>query len=283
MRCCGRKGKIEMNGSRIRFPNVAVALLAAGGAVMAAGLNTDVALTPPEGGTIIRVQWRQSETVDDPTPLGRHVEMGVVPITLVHGLTANLTLLGTLPVIRRKVRFGSGAGDDASGVGDLGVLVKYRFFQDDQPGRTTRWAALVGAELPSYDDRLSSESFDPIVGVVWTRQRPRWWLDADLVYKLNTAGGAAGEDQVRADTALSLRLWSGEGGTIGPWGLYAVGEINARFLTDGSRQVFVSPGIQWIMPRWILEAGLQLPIHQEVASPRLDAEETLVLSTRFQF
>ena len=33
--------------------------LAAGNAA-AAGLNTDVALTPPEGGTIVRVQWRGS-------------------------------------------------------------------------------------------------------------------------------------------------------------------------------------------------------------------------------
>ena len=74
-----------------------------------AGLNTAVALTPPNDGWILRVQWRYSRLFDDPTPLDREVHRSVQPITLVYGATEKLAILGTLPVIHQRTEFGSGA------------------------------------------------------------------------------------------------------------------------------------------------------------------------------
>ena len=72
-----------------------------------AGLNTDVALTPPSGGTIVRAQWRYSELSGDSTPLGRTVKLSIQPITVVYGLSENLAILGTVPVVHREVNFAS--------------------------------------------------------------------------------------------------------------------------------------------------------------------------------
>lgn len=260
-------------------------LVAAADRAGAGGPNTAVALTPPQGGTIVRVQWRYSELSGDDTPLNREVTLSMNPITIVHGFTENFSLLGTVPIVHREIDFGSGMmGDiDNTGVADIPVLAKYRFYQHDEPGVTTRWAAIGGVEIPSYDEPFSSESFDPIIGTVWTHQRLDWWLDWDALYKFNTGGGLDRDDELRGDVALSYRLFGGEGEEIGPWGLYAVGEFNARYITDGSTQVFGSPGLQFITPRWILEASVQLPVYQDMASPRLETDFTAVFSLRFQF
>ncbi|MFW6039000.1 MAG: hypothetical protein ACOC9P_00805 [bacterium] len=52
--------------------------------------------------------------------------------------------------------------------------------------------------------------------------------------------------------------------------LYAVGEVNVSYPTDGRGRVFGSPGIQ-------------LPIYQEMKVPRLETDFTTVLSVRIQF
>lgn len=251
--------------------------------VSAAGLNTDVALTPPEGGWIVRAQWRYTRQGDDPTGLGRKVDLSLQPLTAVYGVTADLALQATVPIAYRKIVFGSGAEQSDTGVGDIPLLAKYRFYQKDKPGVTTRWAAVGGLEIPTFDDAFSSKSFDLIIGTVWTHQERDWWIDWDILYKFNTAGGLDGDDELRGDVAASLRLFGGEGDTVGPWGLYAIAELNALYLTDGSVQVFGSPGIQLITPNVILEAGVQLPMHQDLAAPRLENDFTVVLSVRIQF
>lgn len=244
-----------------------------------AGLNTDVALTPPLGGTIIRVQWRYSRLFGD----DREVQRSVQPITAVYGATQNLAILGTVPIIYRKIEFDTGGSRTNAGVGDITLLGKYRFLQEDKPGRTTRWAVIGGAEVPTFDNDFSSESFDPIIGTVFTHQRLDWWIDWDVLYKFNTAGGAAGDDELRADVAYSHRLLGGESEVTGPWGLYAIAEVNTRYFTDGSAQAFASPGLQYITPNLILEAGVQLPIGQDLKSPRLETDYTVLMSLRLQF
>ncbi len=248
-----------------------------------APLNSNVALTPPKDGWIIRTQWRYSRLFDDPTPLDREVHQSLVPITLVYGATANLALQGTLRTIHREIDFGSGEERSDTGFGDIPLLAKFRFSQDDEPGKTTRWAAIGGLEVPTFDNDFSSESFDPIIGTVWTHQELDWEIDWDVVYKFNTAGGVAGDDELRADFAATYRLLGGESDVRGPWGLYAIGELNGKYFTDGSTQLFGSPGLQFITPNVILEAGVQLPIGQDLKAPRLETDFTVVLSFRIQF
>ncbi len=248
-----------------------------------AGLNTDVALSPPEGGTIFRLQWRYSKLSNDPTPMDRDVTLSINPLTIVHGLTADLAVLGTVPFVYREMEPAAGDDMEDADVGDIPLLFKYRFYQNDQLGVTTRWAVLGGVEFPSYDEDFSSESFDPIIGTVWTHQRRDWWVDWDVVYKFNTAGGPVGDDVLRGDTAASIRFLGGESEETGPWALYGIGELNALYITDGSTQMFLSPGIQFITPRWILEAGVQLPVHQDLKSSRLENDITTIFSLRTQF
>ena len=78
-------------------------------------------------------------------------------------------------------------------------------------------------------------------------------------------------------------MWAAESKISGEWGMYAIDEMNANYFTDGSIQVFGEPGIQWITPNVILEAGVQITMVQDLAAPRLERDFTVVLSVRVQF
>ena len=271
--------------SRVAFPLLVAGVVLVGlrSTALAAGLNTDVALTPPKGGTIVRAQARQVRLRNDPTALGREIDLYLGTATAVYGVSERLAVFGTLRLLRRDVDFAMGGGSGDTGFADIPLLVKYRFFQKDEPGVTTRWAVIGGLEIPTFDNVFSSDSVDPVIGMVWTHQERKWWIDWDLLYKFNTAGGLAGDDELRADVAYSLRLSYGATKKRVPWALYAVAEINARYLTDGSYEVLGSPGLQYITPRFIVEAGVQLPIGQDFQAPRLETGLVVVLSLRFQF
>ena len=90
-------------------------------------------------------------------------------------------------------------------------------------------------------------------------------------------------DEFFADVAWSHRIVGGEGADVEPWGLYGLLELNGRYITDGSVELFGSPGIQFITPDFIVEAGVQLPMVRSMKSPRLSTDYTVILSVRFQF
>jgi len=62
-----------------------------------------------------------------------------------------------------------------------------------------------------------------------------------------------------------------------------LGEVNAKLITDDNVQMSGPLGIQYITPKFILEAGVQLPILQDLASPRRETDFTVVLRLRIQF
>ena len=148
----------------------------------AGAINTDVALTPPKGGSIFRRQFVYSEA--DGRGDVPHVNTSTTKATYVYGFKENLAFFLTLPYVHRETdvfmsqrgRFERRDG----GVADFTLVGKYRFWQDDRrPGETLRLAALGGLNIRSGDSNFTSDSYDPMVGTVFTWQRERGWFDAD--------------------------------------------------------------------------------------------------------
>ncbi len=140
---------------------------------LAGPINTDVALTPPKGGSIFRLQYGYGES--DGSGDVQHVNTSIVRRTYVYGVTEKFALFLTSPFVHREVdivrpQLGRFEQRD-SGVADLTFLAKYRFWQDDRrPGETLRWAALGGLNIRSGDSDFTSDSYDPIIGTVFTWQ-----------------------------------------------------------------------------------------------------------------
>ena len=279
-----------MKPQQRRTPDHALLLMLA---AVAAGLcttaragpiNTDVAMTPRKGGSILRLQYIYGEAkgrgeIED-------IRTSRIKATYVFGLKSNLALFLTETYVNRKVeritpelkRF----EDTEDGFADLTFLVKYRFWQDDRrPGESLRWAVLGGLNIRSGDSKFTSDSYDPILGTVFTWPRDRGTLSTDLVYQFNTGGGKSRHDALRYDVAYSYRLTPVTYEPGHAWEINAVGELNGRYVTDGSHEIFLSPGLQFVTQQWIFETSIQLPVLQDLDGPETDYR--IVVGLRFQW
>lgn len=279
-----------MKPQQRRTPDHALLLMLA---AVAAGLcttaragpiNTDVAMTPRKGGSILRLQYIYGEVegkgeIED-------IRTSRIKATYVFGLKSNLALFLTETYVNRKVeritpelkRF----EDTEDGFADLTFLVKYRFWQDDRrPGESLRWAVLGGLNIRSGDSKFTSDSYDPILGTVFTWPRDRGTLSTDLVYQFNTGGGKSRHDALRYDVAYSYRLTPVTYEPGHAWEINAVGELNGRYVTDGSHEIFLSPGLQFVTQQWIFETSIQLPVLQDLDGPETDYR--IVVGLRFQW
>lgn len=247
-------------------------------------INTDVALTPYVGGNIFRLQYRYTERSGRGSVT--HVNASTVRGTYVHGYRDGLAFFLSMPYANRQVDINAADGsrfeDAHDGLGDITFLAKYRFWRDDSaPGKTMRWAVLGGLNVRSGDSDFSSDSYDPIAGTVFSLRSGRSKFDADLVYQLNTGTGDFGHDALRYDLSYGYRFLPAQFDSKRPWELVGVAELNGRYVTDGSHQIFLSPGIQFKTELWIFETSIQLPVVSEVTGPETDY--TLIFGFRFQW
>lgn len=206
----------------------------------------------------------------------------------VYGLKQDLALFLGVPYMNRQTDRVVGklgrieAAHD--GIGDLTFLIKYRFWQNDtRPRETFRLAAIGGLNVRSGDSDFSSDSYDPIVGAVFTWRRDRTLFDVDLIYQFNTGGGRFRHDQLRYDLVYSYQFAPAVYNPDYNYEWNAVAELNGRYTTDGSHEVFLSPGIQYVTERWAIEASIQLPVIQEMSGAGPQTDYRLVLGFRWHW
>ena len=249
-------------------------------------INSNVAFTPRKGGSILRLQYTYSEA--DVRADGRSIRASGVRATYVYGAREDLALFLSVPFVHREIDTRDSEGRllefRQDGLPDFTILAKYRFWQKDMgPTHTIRWAALAGLNVRSGDSDFTSNSYDPILGTVISWRRDRNHFDADLLYQFNTGGGRAGHDVLRYDLAYSFRLLPKVFRVDRPYALDAVAELNGRYSTDGSHEIYLSPGLQWQTERWVWEASVQIPIFQDLSDHAAESDYRVVLGLRFQW
>lgn len=276
-----------------------------------AAINTDIALAPAKGQTILRTQYSRTRKGDDPTDQNRSMTVDAVKQVVVHGITEATAGFLAVPYLDKDLRTASGGqrvSRQASGIGDLRLFLKQRLWRHDAPGATTRFALLGGLELPTGEHdasdglgrlppalRLGSGSVDPLAGVVFTRQTQWYEISQDLVYQVNTGhDDLQFGDVVQHDTGVWLRVWPAESPKwAAPRALHAVLELNGVWqakhrsggtLKDsGGYTLFLSPGIQYVTSRWLLEASVQVPVAESLNGNELGTDYNLVVGARTTF
>ena len=273
---------------------VLLALLSSGTAV-GQGINTNVALPVAQGEGIWRTQLRYVHATDDLSPMTRARSL-IAPQTLVFGFTSRLTAFATLPVLAR--RWTEVAGQIVSrdsALGDFRLLARYMLIADDYaPLSTRRVAILGGLKFPTGSNGFGTPSFDPIFGAVATWAAKRHELDADGLYTLGTRRhGFETGDRFRYDVAYRYRLWPARFGRR-PLQLNGLVELNGSWMggaredgrsvpDSGGHLLFLSPGVQLVATRWLLEASVQVPIAQDLRGAQPEADVVAVLSVRIPF
>lgn len=308
---------------RLRIPNrghiikrfapllIVLAALNTVGIAWSAPITFNTALPVYEGGWVLREQFVFSKNADDPTPANRDLEaVGGVSV-LGYGLTRDLALFGVLPYFDKDLDLkmgGQSINRGKQGFGDLTVFGRYTVYENNAPGRTFRIAPFLGVEAPTGKDdardalgRLpppvqpGSGSWDVLGGAVLTYQTLNFQIDSQLSYKANRkANGFEFGDVFKADASLQYRLWPRKLGSGVPAFLYGVLEANlvhadknrGSGTTDpnsGGTTLFLSPGLQYVTKKWIVEAGVQVPVAQNLHGTALKNDYVLTVGFRINF
>ncbi len=101
---------------------------------------------------------------------------------LAYGLTADWTVTAEIPQLNLT---------GISGLGDVLLRTKYRFYRKDEPGASNQAALAFGVKLPTGNKSaaLGSGSTDILTGLTVARESRRWYYFGDIRYRANTKNG----------------------------------------------------------------------------------------------
>lgn len=288
------------------------ALLWAGGTpVAAAPITFNTALPVAKGAFINREQIILRRFKSDSTALNRHMKVSGVVSVLGYGITSKLALFAALPFLEKSMTQSTGGSPitrSSTGAGDLKVFARYTVIQRDMPSKTVRLAAFGGLKAPtgqhSKTDSVGtlprplqpgSGSWDSFAGLVLTYQTLPFQADAQVSFRRNgRALGFQVGHEFRADLSLQYRLLPQRLSADTARFLYGVVETslitqNHNKLagvpdrTTGGTTVYLTPGLQYVTKKWILEAAIQLPIVQNLKGTALRTDYLFTTGFRVNF
>lgn len=272
----------------------------------------NTALPVATGELIVREQLLVTGAGNDPGPRDREADVIGAVSVLGYGATPKLAVFGALPYLDKELDVRLPAGGrvtrDTTGFADARLFGRYTLFQKDRRGRNFRVAPFAGLELPTGDDddadrlgtlpptlQLGSGSWDPFFGIVATYQTLAYQVDAQAAYQANTeANDFELGDVLRLDASAQYRLWPRKLGAGVPGFLYA--GLEGNFVhrdknrvagvddpDSGGQTFFVSPGLQYVTKRWVLEAIVQVPVARDRNGGALEDEVTVRAGFRVNF
>lgn len=281
------------------------------GSAWSAPITFNTALPVHEGGYVLREQFVFMKNADDPTPARRHMEVTGPVSVLGYGVTRDLALFGMLPYVDRRLDMHMGGQPvrrSKRGFGDLTLLGRYTAYERNGPGRTRRIAPFLGVKAPTGKDdardavgRLppplqpGSGSWDLLGGAVLTYQTLDVQIDSQLSYQARREGNGFQAGNVsEIDASLQYRLWPRSLGAGVPAFLYGVLEANLvhsakdrmSAIADpnsGGTVLFITPGLQYVTRKWIVEAGIQIPVSQDLNGTALRNDYVLTIGMRLNF
>ena len=246
--------------------------------VLAAPITFNTALPVGRGEIVLRQQLLSSQSSSESGIDVRRRETNLVS-TIAYGVTPKLTVFGNLALTDRSLNSPLSRQAD-SGLADTRVLARYTIFRNDNLGTTFRIAPFTGIELATGSNQetdnlgslpasiqTGSGSNDYFIGTVLTYNKINWGIDAQIQYQQNGSdSGFRFGDTIQVD--LSFRK------LLAPRSKYFLnGLIEFNFVDtkrnssnglknndSGGTNLFLSPGIQYVTQKWIIESALQIPI-----------------------
>ena len=275
--------------------------------VISAPLTFNTALPVSKGETILRVQYLITKSKDDSSKLDRNTKAWSVVSTVAYGLSPKLAVFATIPYTHRQMETFD-ANRSTTGIADSQFIGRYTLYHRDFQGGTARIAPLLGLKIPTGSDnerdkqgrlprglQLGTGSWDSFGGVVVTYASVNWEVDAQFSYRENRqANGFELGDISRFDASLQYRLSPqnlDENTSHFFNGVLEVNWINQNRNTynglkdrgSGGVIVYLVPGAQYITQRWIVEAGIQIPVRQQLNDSALKKDYIVRTSIRANF
>lgn len=281
------------------------------GTAWSAPITFNTALPVHEGGYVLREQFVLMKNADDPTPARRDMEVTGLVSVLGYGVTRDFALFGMLPYFDKQLDMQMGGQDitrSKQGFGDLTLLGRYTAYEYNAPGRTFRIAPFLGVKAPTGEDSArdglgllpppvqpGSGSWDALGGAVLTYQTLDFQIDSQVSYKANReANDFQAGNVLQIDGSLQYRLWPRSLGAGVPAFLYGVLEANLVHSAkdrisgtsdpnSGGTTLFITPGLQYVTRKWIVEGGVQIPVSQNLNGTALKNDYVFTAGFRINF
>ncbi len=200
----------------------------------------------------------------------RETELG---LELTYGLSGDWAAGIDLPY-----RFSKDGSSDASGVGDVSLFTKYRFWRHDTLGTQQTAAVLAKVKFASGDENntppVGSGSTDAVLGLTYGYESRKWYRWASVRYRRN----GENDDRLRLGDKLLVDLVGGirpkptsylQPDTVwllelnGEYGRHA--ELRGSNLPNtGGTELFLSPGVFWTKRNFAVKAGVQIPVFSDL-------------------
>lgn len=288
-----------------------LAVLNTVGIAWSAPITFNTALPVHAGGLVWREMFIYDKNSRDPSAANRDVKVSGLISVLGYGVTRDFALFGMLPHLDKRLDMDMGGqrvSRSDEGIGDLTLFGRYTAYQSDAPGRTFRVAPFLGVKAPTGRDdaqdslgrlpppvQLGSGSWGALGGVVATYQTLDYQIDSQLSYQANReANGFRFGNVATLDASFQYRLWPRTLGSGVPAFLYGVLEANLAHAgknriggiddpNSGGTTLFLSPGLQYVTRNWILEAGVRIPVMQNLNGAALKNDHIFNTGFRINF
>ena len=222
---------------------------------------------------------------------GKGIDTVTAQTLAAYGLTAKWASLGATPVVYGNASSHSGAIDTFR-QGDSIVFSRYEMFHFDGRGSTTRIAPLLGINLPTSHGSEEASFFG---GLVTTIANTDFNFGTQFLYteqhrnQDREIGGTTA-----FDASIQYRVWPHEMSTETSGFLFAVLETNmthqrrARSVESNEpntteTQWSISPGMQYVTQRWILDLALTIPVNGATIINAVEPEYRVLSGIRINF
>lgn len=207
----------------------------------------------------------------------------------IYGVTADLAVTLAAPWVRKD-----GGNGVESGLGDISLRGKWRFFRRDYPGGQDALALVFGLKLPTGNDdldmALGTGSTDFFGGIAAGHESRRWYYFGDLRYRVNTSANRLKRGNVMFyDVAWGVRpirsgyerpdlvlLVEANGRTAG---VAESGGVEIQ--NTGGRRLSISPGFLLSIRNVMFKGGVNIPVSWRLNGVQEDPETAVVIGFEF--
>lgn len=280
-------------------------------ALNAAPITFNTALPVAKGAFINREQFIVRRFKDDSSQLQRDLEVNGVISVLGYGVSPKLAIFAAVPYLDKSLDLTMNEQSftrSSKALGDAKLFARYTFLQQDARSETLRFAGFAGFKAPTGEDdkednlgklpmslQSGTGAWDYFGGVVITYQTLDYQIDSQLSYAINgTAGNFNAGNETRADVSFQYRLFPQAMNADTHSFIYGVLEANfveqkrnrLSGLADqnsGGTTLYLTPGIQYVTTKYILEAAIQIPVKHNLHGNGLETDYIFTTGFRVNF
>lgn len=241
-------------------------------------------------------------------------------LSIATGITDNFTAVLQIPYVKRsnikEAHHDEGSGDteieelgDSEGIGDARLFGQYQFMNNES--HNTSAAVLFGIKIPtgqtneeSPEEKLEAElqpgsgSWDPFIGLAFSKAWNKWSFDSNATYQLVNEGTQNTDlgDFVGLNTAISYRMNTQHKHQHNhidfQWDLILelIGEWREKEDTDegtnndsGGLLTFLSPGLRVSTKGFSAALSIGVPIIEDLNGLQSDPQYRVIANTSIAF